>query len=358
MSDFLFYLIAVFTAGCAVGVVANKNAVNAAMCLMLCLMGIASLFVLLDAYLLAALLVLVYAGAVVALFLFIVMLLDMQGGVKRPFRKMSAVASVAALGLMLVGVCMLRNRVSADAAPAAALASPVGTVLKNYAERGAIVHLDTQLKDATGGVIQLSTGETFESDVIVWTAGVMASPMLRNTDLPTEERGRLRVKADLRVVTADGEVVPDAWGAGDVSAVPDLTGKGVGGFCVPNAQHAVRQSKVLADNIVRSLRGKSLKPYVHGNLGAVAGLGLHKGVANPMGFKLKGWPAWFFHRSYHGAMVPTFNRKIRVIADWTLALFLKRETVSLASVEQPRADFELAALDDIKPKAKSSEPAA
>lgn len=134
MSDFLFYLIAVFTAGCAVGVVANKNAVNAAMCLMLCLMGIASLFVLLDAYLLAALLVLVYAGAVVALFLFIVMLLDMQGGVKRPFRKMSAVASVAALGLMLVGVCMLRNRVSADAAPAAALASPVGTVLKNYAE--------------------------------------------------------------------------------------------------------------------------------------------------------------------------------------------------------------------------------
>jgi NADH dehydrogenase len=77
-----------------------------------------------------------------------------------------------------------------------------------------------------------------------------------------------------------------------------------------------------------------------------------------MGFKLKGWPAWFFHRSYHGAMVPTFNRKIRVIADWTLALFLKRETVSLASVEQPRADFELAALDDIKPKAKSSEPAA
>lgn len=134
MADFLFYLIAVFTAGCAVGVVANKNAVNAAMCLMLCLMGIASLFVLLDAYLLAALLVLVYAGAVVALFLFIVMLLDMQGGVKRPFRKLSALASVAALGLMLVGVCMLRNHVSDDAAPAAALAAPVGTVLKNYAE--------------------------------------------------------------------------------------------------------------------------------------------------------------------------------------------------------------------------------
>lgn len=134
MSDFLFYLIAAFTAGCAVGVVANKNAVNAAMCLMLCLMGIASLFVLLDAYLLAGLLVLVYAGAVVALFLFIVMLLDMQGGVKRPFRKMSALASTAALALMLVGACMLRSHVAGGPAPASTLAAPVGAVLKNYAE--------------------------------------------------------------------------------------------------------------------------------------------------------------------------------------------------------------------------------
>lgn len=147
-----------------------------------------------------------------------------------------------------------------------------------------------------------------------------------------------------------------AFTAGDNAAIPDLTQDGM--YCPPNAQHAVRQAKLLGDNIVRSLRGKTLKPYVHGNLGTVAGLGLHKGVANPLGIKLKGWPAWFFHRSYHGAMVPTFNRKIRVIADWTLALFLKRETISLATIEQPRADFELAALDESKAKAKTTESAA
>jgi NADH dehydrogenase len=96
-------------------------------------------------------------------------------------------------------------------------------VLKNLAEHDAIVHLETQLTSAVDGKIELSTGETFESDLIVWTAGVMASPMLRNTDLPIEERGRLRVQADLRVINDDG-VVPDAWGAGDVSAVPDITG--------------------------------------------------------------------------------------------------------------------------------------
>src|SRR5690606_40720354 len=68
-------------------------------------------------------------------------------------------------------------------------------VLKNLAERGALVHLDTQLSSAVGGKIELSTGETFESDLIVWTAGVMANPQIvRNTDLPIEERGRLVVR--------------------------------------------------------------------------------------------------------------------------------------------------------------------
>ena len=109
-------------------------------------------------------------------------------------------------------------------------------VLKNLAQRGAEVHLDTQLSSATGGNIELSTGQKFESDLIVWTAGVMASPMLRNTDLPVEERGRLIVQPDLRVKDAAGTVIEDAWGAGDVSAVPDLIpGQGVGGYCVPNA---------------------------------------------------------------------------------------------------------------------------
>ena len=83
MADFLFFFFAAFTVICAVGVVANRNAVNAGMCLLLCLGGVAGLFVRLDAFLLAFLLLLVYAGAVVALFLFIVMLLDLQGG-RRP----------------------------------------------------------------------------------------------------------------------------------------------------------------------------------------------------------------------------------------------------------------------------------
>jgi NADH:ubiquinone reductase (H+-translocating) len=213
-------------------------------------------------------------------------------------------------------------------------------VLRNLAQRGAQVHLDTQLSSAVDGVVELSTGEKFESDLIVWTAGVMASPMLRNTDLPVEERGRLMVQADLRVKDADGNVVADAWGAGDVSAVPDLTGGGVGGYCVPNAQHAVRQGKLMSKNIIAVLRGEEPKNYVHKNLGAVAGLGIGIGVFQNGPIAVTGLIAWFMHRGYHGLAMPTWERKLRVIVNWVGNFFLGREIVGIIAVEQPRAEFE------------------
>ncbi|PJJ62170.1 NAD(P)/FAD-dependent oxidoreductase [Compostimonas suwonensis] len=213
-------------------------------------------------------------------------------------------------------------------------------VLKNLAQRGAEVHLDTQLKSAVDGVIEMSTGETFESDLIVWTAGVMANPgVVRNTDLPIEERGRLQVRADLRVGTAD-EFIPDAWGAGDVAAVPDLTGGGVGGFTVPNAQHAVRQGKLLAKNLVAVLRGEGPKEYFHKNMGAVAGLGLGVGVFQSGKMSFKGLIAWFMHRGYHGLAMPSWERKWRVIWGWILNFFLGRDIVSLPGLQSPRAVFE------------------
>ncbi len=95
-----------------------------------------------------------------------------------------------------------------------------------------------------------------------------------------------------------------------------------------------------------SLRGGVPKPYVHAYAGSVASLGLHKGVAEVYGVKLRGVVAWFMHRSYHIARVPTFNRKVRVIADWTLALFFRREVVSLGQIQNPRRAFESAAAPD------------
>jgi len=213
-------------------------------------------------------------------------------------------------------------------------------VLKDLAKRGANVHLDTQVKSAVAGNVELSTGEVIPSDLIVWTAGVMANPtVVRGGDLPVEERGRIQTRADLRVGTPD-EIVEGAWAAGDVSAVPDLSGGGVGGMCVPNAQHAVRQAKLLAKNLVAVLRGETPKEYVHKNLGAVAGLGLYNGVFQSGKLALKGFVAWVAHRGYHGLAMPSWERKWRVLWGWWNNLWLGRDIVGLEALQAPRAVFE------------------
>ncbi len=212
-------------------------------------------------------------------------------------------------------------------------------VIKDLDERGAKIHLDTQLSSAVDGHIELSTGESFDSDLIVWTAGVMANPFIRNTDLPLEERGRLRAQADMRIINDDG-VVEGAWTAGDVSAVPDLSGGGVGGFCVPNAQHAVRQGKLLAKNVVAVLRDETPTDYFHKNAGAVAGLGVGNGVFQAGNIAIKGLPAWFMHRGYHGLAMPMWERKVRVFGNWIIGFLFGRDQVELSARAEPRAVFE------------------
>jgi NADH-quinone oxidoreductase subunit J len=138
MSDVLFHLFAIFTVACALGVVFNKNAVASAMCLLLSLVGVAGLFVLLDAFLLAVLLVLVYAGAVVALFLFIIMLLDMQGGDRKRFTKSTVVAGTAAAGLLVAGLVSFASHGQVETKPDVAV---VGNSLRAYAEQLFTVYL-------------------------------------------------------------------------------------------------------------------------------------------------------------------------------------------------------------------------
>jgi NADH dehydrogenase len=211
-------------------------------------------------------------------------------------------------------------------------------VIANLDKRGAKIHLNTQLLSAEAGKVELSTGESFESDVIVWTAGVMAHPFVRNTDLPLDDRGRILAKASLQIV--DGEkLVVDAWTAGDGSAVPDLSGGGVGGYCVPNAQHAVRQAKLLAKNIVASLRNQPVVEYFHKNMGAVAGLGIGYGVFQYKNLAVTGLPAWFMHRGYHGLAMPMWERKIRVFSGWIWNFLLRRDIVSISATRDPRLAF-------------------
>jgi NADH dehydrogenase len=197
---------------------------------------------------------------------------------------------------------------------------------------GIEVKLNTRLESCVDKHVVLSDGDKFDASTIVWTAGVKPNPLLEHSDLPRDERGRLVGTPTLQVRGVEG-----AWTAGDCAAIPDLTEPGK--TTSPSAQHAVRQGKLLGANIVRALRGQPPVEYRYHHVGSVASLGMHRGVAQVYGVKVKGYPAWLMHRAYHLSRVPTFNRKTRVLLDWTMGLFFHRELVSLSSLEKPYQGF-------------------
>jgi len=203
-------------------------------------------------------------------------------------------------------------------------------------ERGIELRTTTRLESIEDGRIHLSDGEAFEADTLVWTAGVRASPLPSESGFPVDARGRVLVDPTFQI-----QGLTDAWAAGDVAAVPDVHAKD--GFSPPTAQHALRQAKLLAANVATSLRGGRLQPFRYENKGMLCSLGHFKGVANPMGVRIKGFPAWFLHRTYHLLYMPTIGRRVRIAMDWTVGLLFPRDVAQLGSLERPRDAFRRAA---------------
>jgi NADH dehydrogenase len=216
----------------------------------------------------------------------------------------------------------------------------LGEELAGYAaellmRRGVEIAVGTGLVSYEDGVATLTDGRSFSAATLVWTAGVRPSPLARSAGLPVDEGGRLRTDEYLRV-----EGVADAWAAGDAAAVPDRT---TGGTMPPTAQHGMRQGRRLARNLTAWIDGGRMEPFVHRSIGAVCSLGRYKGVAVVRGFRLRGFPAWFAHRTYHLYAMPTVTRRAKIAADWTVALLFPRDLAQLGSLEHPRRSFERAA---------------
>nr|WP_136518963.1 MULTISPECIES: NAD(P)/FAD-dependent oxidoreductase [Cellulomonas] len=227
-----------------------------------------------------------------------------------------------------------------------------GYTLEQLRKRNIEIFLSTFLNSCVDGHIVLSNGTEFDAETVVWTAGVKANPVLKDSDLPLDRMGRVIANEYLQVTDENGTVVADAYAAGDCAAVPDLFNPGK--TCPPNAQHALRQGNHIGDNLAVVLRSGQPTPYKHKNVGAVASLGMYKGVAQMFGrIKVRGFLAWVLHRTYHVFAMPTVNRKIRIMAGWTGALLLRREVVALGSLHDPRAEFRAAAVPP-KPKVEQT----
>jgi len=190
--------------------------------------------------------------------------------------------------------------------------------------RGVEIHVSTTLESYDGREVVLSNGARIPARTLVWTAGVRPSPVLAELGLPLDERRRVRVDETLRVEGSDHE-----WALGDCAAV--LNCRTPGAFDPPTCQHALRQARRLAKNLTGTP-----KPYGYRMLGQVATLGRHKGIAELPGLRLRGFAGWWVARTYHLYQLPLFSRKLRVVADWTVALLFRRDITELSVIGHPR----------------------
>ncbi|MFB7576405.1 MULTISPECIES: NAD(P)/FAD-dependent oxidoreductase [unclassified Streptomyces] len=177
--------------------------------------------------------------------------------------------------------------------------------------RGIEISLGVSIAKAGPEEVTFTDGRVVPTRTLIWTAGVVASPLIATLGAETV-RGRLAVTAEMCLPGHDG-----VFALGDSAAVPDLA-KGDGAVCPPTAQHATRQGRRVAENVIATLRGQPLRPYEHRDLGLVVDLGGADAVSKPLGVELRGVPAQAVARGYHLGALRTNVAKTRVAINWLL----------------------------------------
>jgi NADH dehydrogenase len=205
---------------------------------------------------------------------------------------------------------------------------------QKLAARGVEIITGAKVRGVEHEVVELSDGRTIPASTLVWTAGTAPNPLI--AALPVPKRGG-------RIVVNEFLEVPDrpgVWALGDCALVPDPRS---GGFHPPTAQHALREGRTVARNVVAVARGGTKKPFRFSTLGQLAAIGRRTGVAKIFGIRFSGFVAWWLWRTIYLSKLPSLEKKVRVALDWTLDLcFAKDFACVAAGREGARVDPPLA----------------
>jgi NADH dehydrogenase len=196
--------------------------------------------------------------------------------------------------------------------------------------RGIEIRTGTRLEEITARTALLSDGELIPTRTVCWTAGVKPPAVVRELGLPLTDGGRIDVDATMLVKGQDS-----VWAIGDAAAVPDPARKGQAS--PPTAQHALRQGRVVGDNVAATMAGGKPRRFRYRTLGVFVDMGQHKAVATMVGIRLRGFPAWFAARTYHLVMMPGIARRWRLMIDWTIGLFFGRASAELGGLGHPQS---------------------
>ena len=211
--------------------------------------------------------------------------------------------------------------------------------LEKLRRRGIEFLLGRRVAGATSDAVLLDDGSEVPTRTFVWTAGNQPNPLLKTLPCEQNRGGQVVVDGTLRVQGLD-----DVWAVGDCAQIPDPYNEGQ--FYPPTAQHALREGKVVAENIVAALRGESLKEFRFRTIGTLVALGHRTAVAEIYGVRFSGLVAWLMWRSIYLSKLPGMERKVRVTLDWALDLFFPRDIALTSSVSPPAESAGPKRLDD------------
>ncbi len=183
--------------------------------------------------------------------------------------------------------------------------------------RGADIRTGTHVRTIERGAVHLPN-ETIETETIVLAAGVTPDPVVTELAVTKDRRGRIVVDGTMR---CDGH--PEVWAIGDCATIPSPSGEPYPTL----AQHALREARVLAQNIFAVLDGRPPRPFVYHTLGMMGSLGHNKGFGLLIKARVRGHVAWFVRRTYYLLQMPGWSRRLRIMIDWTFALLFRPEIV-------------------------------
>jgi NADH dehydrogenase len=197
---------------------------------------------------------------------------------------------------------------------------------KKLAERKVEIRVDTRVVHVDEDAVELSDGSRIPAQTVIWTAGTSPNPLIAK--LPCKlDRGRIVTDAYLELPDW-----PGVWALGDCASITD---RKTGRPYPPTAQHAVRQGKTVAKNIIAAIRGGAKKPFSFSTLGLLAAIGRRAGVANILGVNFSGFIAWFLWRTIYLSKLPRFEKKVRVALDWMLDLLFSKDLVHFLDLRPP-----------------------
>jgi NADH:ubiquinone reductase (H+-translocating) len=180
-------------------------------------------------------------------------------------------------------------------------------------KRGADIRASTPVRSVEAERVHID-GETIDASTIILAAGIVPSKASGHIDVAHDAKGRIAVDATMRSTSH-----PAVWALGDSASIPGPDGKPYPAL----AQHAIREARQVARNIAAVVRGGTPEPFIFRTLGTMAALGHSDAVAQVMRVRLTGFVAWWFRRTYYLMQMPRWDRRLRILLDWTVALFFR-----------------------------------